>query len=197
MAAEEIGNEEKSDLEKIEEQSSAEAIRRIDKNLQIEKRNRIGKRLLRLLTFQIFLLVADADGKTDTREVAQFKDFLARRKERSSNPYTQRMFHSTVVNYASLTNRYLAGSIQKDFEIVKKAMAYMQSCVSSRIMAEICNDLKGLAVSIAEASGGFLGMTSPISAEEELVLKKLDKIFQMAINGAHGPDRIKPEHLEF
>lgn len=195
--AEEIKQQSKSDIEKIKEQSSAEAIKRVEKNLLIEKQNVVGKRLLRVLPFQIFLLVADADGKTDNKEVTQFKEFLSKRKEKSSNPYTQRMFHATVVNYTALTNRYLNGSIKKDFKVVQKAMAYMQICVSSRILAEICHDLKDLATAIAEASGGFLGMTSPVSEEEELVLKKLDKIFTTAINGAHGPDKIKPEQLEF
>lgn len=187
----------KSEVEKVQEQSSAQAIARVEKNLLIERQNLVGKRLLRLLPFQIFLLVADADGKTDTKEVAGFREFINQREKYCSNPYTRRMFHSTVVNYPALTNRYLSGSLKKDFKIVQNAIHYMQICVSSRLMADICKDLKQMAVAVAEASGGFMGMTSPISSEEEAVLKKLDKIFAKGIENAHGSDIIKPEQLDF
>jgi len=187
----------KSDVEKIDEQSSAKAIEKVDKNILINKQNLVGKRLLRLLPFQIFILVADADGKTDTKEVAQFRDFLNQREKNCSNPYTRRMFHATVVNYSALTNRYLGGHIVKDLKIVQKAMAYMQMIVSQTIMSEICKDLKELAVAIAEASGGFLGMTSPISEEEGVVINNLDQIFEQAIALADGDDIISEEHLDF
>jgi hypothetical protein len=189
--------EEKSDVEKIDEQSSAKAIEKVDKNILIDKQNVVGKRLLRLLPFQIFILVADADGKTDTKEVAQFRDFLNQREKNCSNPYTRRMFHATVVNYSALTNRYLGGHIVKDFKIVQKAMDYMQMVVSQTIMGEICKDLNELAVAVAEASGGFLGMTSPISEEEALVIKKLDQLFEQAKALADGDDAISEEHLDF
>ena len=188
---------EKSDIEKIDEESSAKAIEKVDKNILINKQNVVGKRLLRLLPFQVFILVADADGKTDTKEVAQFRDFLNQREKNCSNAYTRRMFHATVVNYSALTNRYLGGHIVKDFKIVKKAMDYMQMVVSQTIMREICKDLKELAVSVAEASGGFLGMTSPISDEEAAVIEKLDQIFQQAIDLAEGDDVIDEKQLDF
>ncbi len=187
----------KTDVEKVQEQSSAQAIARVEKNLLIEKQNLIGKKLLKLLPFQIFILVADADGKTDNKEVAQFREFLNQREKHCSNQYTTRMFHSTVVNYSILTNRYLGGHLKKNIKIVQQAMNYMQICVSPRLMTEICKDLKELAVSIAEASGGFLGMTSSVSDEESIVIKKFDKIFARAIKLAHGSDKIKPEQLDF
>ncbi len=189
--------EEKSDIEKIDEESSAKAIKKVDKNILINKQNVVGKRLLRLLPFQIFILVADADGKTDTKEVAQFRDFLNQREKNCSNAYTRRMFHSTVVNYSALTNRYLGGHIVKDFKIVQQAMKYMQMVVSQAIMSDICKDLKELAVAVAEASGGFLGMTSPVSDEEAVVIEKLDQIFQKAIELADGDDAVDEKQLDF
>lgn len=177
-------SEEKSNLDQMLDQSTAKASEIVKKNLLIQKQNKEMKRLFRLLPFQIFLLVADADGKTDTKEVGQFKDFLNHREAHCSNPYTRRMLHSTVVNYTALTNRYLSGQIKKDFSIVEKAMSYMRVCVSQTVMIDICKDLRELASSIAEASGGFLGMTSAISKEEEMVIEKLDGIFHQAIEQA-------------
>ncbi|NQU65038.1 MAG: hypothetical protein HQ517_12270 [SAR324 cluster bacterium] len=120
---------EKSNIEQMLDQSTAKASLIVKKNILIEKQNKEMKRLFRLLPFQIFLLVADADGKTDTKEVAQFRDFISHREIHCSNPYTRRMLHATVVNYTALTNRYLNGQIKKDFSIVKKAMGYMRLCV--------------------------------------------------------------------
>jgi hypothetical protein len=197
--AENIENpsEEKSNVEKMQEESSAVAIGKVDKNILIEKKNMVGKRLMRLLPFQVFILVADADGKTDNKEVAQFREFLSQRVKRCSNPYTQRMFHATVVNYSGLTNRYLSGQIKKDITIVQKAMNYIQECVSPRLMEEIVKDLRELAISIAEASGGFLGMTSPISPEEQTVINELEVIFEQAIDLASGEDLIDKKKLDF
>ncbi|MCP4757820.1 MAG: hypothetical protein GY866_43730 [Proteobacteria bacterium] len=185
------------DLKKIRDQVRAKTIEKVEKDLLIEKRNLIGRKLLRLLPFQIFILVADADGKTDTKELAQFKDFLNQREKHCSNPYTRRMFHTTVVNYAALTNRYLGGHIKKDFSIVQKAMDYIRICVSQTMTAEICSDLRELAVSIAEASGGFLGMTTPIGQEEEKVIKQLNKIFDQAIELAGRDDVPSSGRLDF
>jgi len=180
--------EEKPNLEKILDKSTEKATAIVDKDILIEKQNIEMKRLLRLLPFQIFLLVADADGKIDPKEVAQFKEFLNQRERRCSNTYTRRMFHATVVNYTALTNRFLGGHIKKDFTIVEKVMNYVQLCVPFKTMSEICQDLRELAVAIAEASGGFLGVTSPISKEEDEVLKKLDEIFDRALASTDSPE---------
>ena len=125
--------EEKSESEQFNEQISAKAIEGVDKDFLVEKQNLAGKRLLRQLPFQIFILVADADGKTDKKEMAQFRNFLNQRELHCSNPYTRRMFHATVVNFTSLTNRYLAGHIIKDIEVVKKALNFIMTFV--KIMA--------------------------------------------------------------
>jgi len=184
------------DPDKINDQLTATARAKLEKNLLIEKQNVVGKRLLRLLPFHIFILVADADGKTDTKEVAQFREFLNQREKHCSNQFTRRMFHSTVVNYTALTNRYLGGHIEKDFSIVQKAMGYVQMVASQKIVTEICHDLRELAVAIAEASGGFLAMTTPISPEEAKVIKKLSKIFDQAIEQASGDDKLSAKHLD-
>jgi len=178
--------EEKSNAEKMLDQSTAIASERVKRNLLIEKQNKEMKRLFRLLPFQIFLLVAEADGKTDAKEVAQFREFINHRATHCSNPYTRRMLHSTVVNYTVLTNRFLSGQLKKDFKIVEKAMTYMRVCVTKTVLTDICKDLRELAVAIAEASGGFLGVTSPISKEEEAVLEKLNATFNQAIEKAVG-----------
>ena len=185
------------DPKKIDDQLSASARAKVEKTLLIEKQNLVGKRLLRLLPFHIFMLVAEADGKTDNKEVAQFREFLNRREKHCSNSYTRRMFHTTVVNYTALTNRYLGGHIKMDFKIVQQAMKYMEIAVSQTTMKEIVKDLKELAVAIAEASGGFLAMTTPISPEEGKVIKKLNEIFDQAIELAHGEDIPNNAKLDF
>lgn len=190
-------SEEKPDLEKILEQSSATASANVEKNQLLEKQNAELKRLIRLLPFQIFLLVADADHKIDPKEVAQFREFLSRREKHCSNAYTRRMFHATVINYTALTNRFLKGQIKKSLPLIEKTMNYIQICVPQSVMAEICADLRELAVAVAEASGGFLGMTSPISKEEEQVLATLDSVFSHAVSNAQPDEAAGKWELEF
>ena len=189
--------EDKTELEQIQDQSTVKASAKVEKKLLIEKQNIEMKRLLRILPFQIFILVADADGKTDNKEVAQFREFLTQREKHCTNTYTRRMFHSTVINYTALTNRYLGGHIKKDFSIVEKAMNYVRICVSQKVMTDICKDLRELAVAIAEASGGFLGMTTSISKEEEIVIEKLDKIFAQAVELGEGADVPNRSQFDF
>ena len=185
------------DPEKMNDQLTAAARAKVEKNQLIEKQNIVGKRLLRLLPFHIFMLVSEADGKTDNKEVGQFRDFLNQREKHCSNAYTRRMFHTTVVNYTALTNRYLGGHIKKDFKVVQQAMNYIQICVSKKTMSEICKDLRELAVAIAEASGGFLALTTPVSPEEDKVIKKLNEIFDQAIELASGEDVPNNAKLDF
>lgn len=153
---------------KAEEELSREEFQR--------KQNEELTRLLRLLPFQIFLLVADADEQIDPKEVARFKAFLSERKKHCSNSYSLRIFHQTVVNYGVLTNRYYSGKIKKDITLVEKAMHYIRMCVSKEMAQKIFDDLIALAAAIAEASGGFMGMTSSISKEEEEMLHQLEEI---------------------
>ncbi len=171
---------ENPNLEKMLETSSEKAASKIAKDQFKEKQKTEYKRMVKLLPFQIFILVADADGKIDPKEVSQFREFLSKREKHCSNQYTRRMFHSTVINYSALTNRFQGGQIKKDYKVVEKAMNYVAMCVNPRIMASICKDLKELAVAIAEASGGFMGVTSPVSKEESEVIKNLEAIFAEA-----------------
>ncbi|MCG8332907.1 MAG: hypothetical protein MJE63_00190 [Proteobacteria bacterium] len=175
-----MAEEENSNLEKMLKESSEETAATIAKKQFKEKQTLQYKRMVKMLPFQIFLLVADADGKIDPKEVAQFKEFLSRREKHCSNQYTRRMYHSTVINYSALTNRFQGGHIKKDYNVVKNAMDYVAMCVNPKVMLAICDDLKDLAVAIAEASGGFMGVTSPVSKEEKEVIKSLEGIFAEA-----------------
>ena len=184
IGSSENNSDDSPNLEKMLAKSSEKAVKAISKNEFIEKQNVEMKRLLKMLPFQIFLLVADADQEIDPKEVVQFKEFISQRKKHVSNQYTLRMFHNTVVNYTALTNRYYQGKIKKDISIVEKCMWYIQMCVSQSTIIKICHDLRELTIAIAEASGGFMGMTSPISKEEEAVIQKLDSIFDNTIDQA-------------
>lgn len=173
--------------------NSIKEMERERKNRVIEKHNLALSKLSQRLAFQIFLLVADADGNIDPKEIAGFKTFLHERAEHSSNPYTQRIFHLTLVNYQILSERYLKGGIKKDIDELKKTMQLIEKCVSSKLMERICHDLEDLASSIASASGGFLGISNPVSDEENQVLKKIKKIFKESIQNAHGPNDVDPD----
>lgn len=178
----ENGNQ--NDLNQLVNKSSDKARKAAEKSQLIERQNSEMKRLLRLLPFQVFVLVAGADDNIDPAEVSGFKEFLNQRKKRVSNQYTLRMFHATVVNYTALTNRFYQGQIKQEFDNIEKVVKYMQLCVSQEMMTKICDDLMELAKAIAEASGGFLGMTSPINKQEQAVLDKLDSIFLEGIQNA-------------
>ncbi len=186
MAENKTKTEEDPNLQQMLTKSNEKASSKIARDQLIEKQNVEMKRLFRLLPFQIFLLVADADNKIDPKEVAQFREFLGKRGKHCSNQYTRRMLHSTVINYTALTTRFQGGHIKKDFQLVEKAMGYVAMCVPPKVMAAICKDLKDLAVAIAEASGGFMGMTSPISKEEQEVIDTLESIFVEAADRAKG-----------
>lgn len=195
-------NEEKStgdhpDLDRLYEKSNEKVVRELSKNELIEKQNLELKRRVRLLPFQIFILVAHADEQIDPREISRFKEFLNKRKNRCSNQYTLRMFHATVLNFNILTARYYNGQIKKDFSQVEKTINYIRMCVPQGMMKKITDDLSSLAVAIAEASGGFLGITSSVSKEEQEVIDRLDEIFRNAVeNAATSASEIKMT-LEF
>ncbi len=158
------------------------------KNHLIKKQNRIMKQLLSRLAFQIFLLVADADSNIDPKEVAKFREFLKDREGHCTNNYTRRIFHSTIINYSNLLGHYQSGRIKKDMAQVTKTMAYIELCVTPKTMSAICCDLEELAIAIAQASGGLLGLRKPISREEEAVVNQLKAIFQKSIQKAKGQD---------
>lgn len=158
------------------------------KNHFIQQQNKIMKQLLRRLAFQIFLLVADADGKIDPKEVAQFRKLITQRERYCVNKYTRRIYHETVVNYSTLLGHYHTGRIKKNFNQVIKTMAYVQMCVTPETMAEFCNDLDELAVAVAEASGGLIGLKSSISQEEQKVIDKLRAIYKESVQEAKGRD---------
>ncbi len=180
--------EEKADVDKVLDESTAQATEKVDKKILRAKQNAEMKRLLRLLPFQIFILVADADGKIDQKEVSQFKEFLGHRAKHCSTTYTKRMFHSTLVNYSDLTNRYLGGGIKKDIGMVQKAAGYIQMSASEKVRNAIFKDLKELAIAIAEASGGIMGLTSPINKKEEAMIEEINMAFDQANQGFEVTD---------
>lgn len=185
------------ELEEMLQESDVKASAEIAKIELVEKQNIEIKRLMRILPFQIFLLVADADENIDPKEVAGFKDFLIHREKHCSNSYTRRMFHSTVVNFSALTARYHGGHLKKDFKLVQKSMDYIVKCVPQKIVADICKDLSDLAVKIAESSGGFLGVTSPISKEENEMIEQLNQLFELAIHNAKPDLQLNELSLDF
>lgn len=167
------------------------------KNHLIKQQNKIMKQLLRRLAFQIFLLVADADGTIDPKEVAQFRKFLTDRQNTCHSKYTKRIYHSTVVNFSTLLGHYHTERIKKDINQVSKTLGYVELCVPPDTMAEICHDLEQLALGIAEASGGMLGLRSPISKAEQDVIDQLKEVFEHSIENAKGQDPKIREFFDF
>jgi len=176
--------------EQIKEEWTAKAkIQDEKEKLRADKTDEVQK-LLKSLPFQIFILVADADGRIDHKEFTGFKEFLRGRAKNCSSTYTKRMFHSTLVDYSDTTKRYLEGGIQKDIQLVFKAIEYIQKYTSEEVMIAIFKDLKELAIAIAEASGGILGITSPICKKEAAILSQMDIAFSQAIAGARGKKNV-------
>ena len=155
---------------------------------QYQKQIKKLKIFLNRLPFQIFLLVADADGTIDSKEISLFNKILHHREDKCSNPYTRRIFHATFVNFKPLQEMYLAGKITKDIKEVEHTVTYIQQCVSKTKMTDIAQDLLNLATDVAKASGGFLGIGNAISKEEKAVISQLNKILKQAIEDASGPE---------
>lgn len=150
--------------------------------MDVDDQNRQLKYMLQYLVFQIFLLVADADGEIDSKEITAFRDFLSNRKLNCSNGYTKRLFHVTLKNFVLLLDQYRRDKIVKDLEMVEQTMMMIGKIVSAEMMIAICNDLNNLGEAVAKASGGFIGLGSKVSKEEASVMSDLKTIFQNAIS---------------
>ena len=184
-----------NEMDKIVIGAKIKELQQEQKEKVLLKRKREMKAMLQRLAFQIFLLVADADDEIDTKEINEFRKFLSERENHCSNPYTRRIFHSTVINYNALLDAYNKKRLKKDIHLVEKAMAYVQKCLSKKQMESFCHDLRDLATSIAEASGGFIGMGNHVSTEERGMIKQLEKIFTKSIENATGSEEKKIEIL--
>lgn len=176
-----------TEIDKIVIEQKASQFQKDQKKKEREEKRRKMKALLQRLAFQIFLLIADADGEIDTKEIGGFRKFLAEREKNCSSPYTQRIFHSTVINYTALLDSYNKKRLKKDFRRVEIAMLYAQKCLSKNKMEAFCHDLKELASAIAEASGGFMGMGNHVCKEEKYIMRQLTTLFEQSIEKASGP----------
>lgn len=152
----------------------------------LEEQNKQMKVLLIRLPFQIFLLTADADDVIDIKEITSFRRYLAARKEKCLSPYTRRIFQNTVIHYKVLEQLYKDKKLVKSIEEFEEAVRYIQKCVSKKEMTEISQDLIGLSVAIAEASGGFMGIVNTISDEERDMISKMEAICLKAVEGIDG-----------
>lgn len=150
------------------------------RNVEIDEQNRLLKHLLFQLVFQIFLVVADADGEIDSKEITAFRSFLGNRSENCSNSYTKRLFHVTLKSFVLLLDQYRRKKIKKDFDMIEKTMVMVGKIVSIKMMKSICSDLNNMAEAIAKASGGFIGLGSKISKEEANVIEDIKTAFKNA-----------------
>lgn len=132
--------------------------------------------LLQHLPFQIFAIVAGADGTIDEKEVQRFRDQFARAEELEND------LHREVLNSASAQDlsRYVSTSpsaIRNAYN-AKAIVPWLKEKMDAPDYEAFILSLYRSAIDIARASGGGL-FKSSISAEEKDALFVLADMFEL------------------
>jgi len=142
------------------------------------------KKRLTELPIQIFYLISYADGTCDKKEREIFTRIL---KERSwSNSHlADAFFPQTIILYEGLLKKHDADKIEPDLGEVQKTMQIVAKVFNVNELRLFRRDLFALAMEIAKASGGFLGISSVDDKEQE-VLNKLRVAFRGEVRTHFG-----------
>ena len=128
--------------------------------------------LLTQLPFQIFLMVASADGKIDADEFLEFTRALEDRSNFRS-PYLKGVIRETVANLPDLRVRFEQKKITKDPDSVRLVFQSLFRRLEVAEVKTFAEDLIRLGQIIGNASGGgMLGMKKALSEEEEAAINE-------------------------
>jgi len=141
----------------------------------VHNQNTLKKRLVEL-PIEIFYLVANADGDCDKKERRVFIKILKKRKW-SESRITDAFFPHTVLHYEELEKKQITDQIKPNLREIQKTMKIVMSVFKPQELHLFRMDLFKLAMEIASASGGFLGI-SKIADKEQEVLNNLRFAFR-------------------
>ena len=134
--------------------------------------------LLKLLPFQVFYLVAGADGKIDKEEVGQLQ------KDLRDAPFYKDMLHKELsIDILSSDIKALikeAGNVNKLAERTSQMKTFLKQKQTPEEYQKFLGSLFMNGVKVARASGGgVLGLGDKISAEEKRALGAFAAIFEL------------------
>lgn len=132
--------------------------------------------LLKFLPFQIFTLVAAADGNVDNKEIGTFLKQLE-----SAATLKDELHRQLLVDLVREDHqRFLEGSL--DMEKTMKSAEVIKPILVDKLSSEEYQRFIGSlfvgGLHIANASGGFLGMGSKVSKEEKAALAVFGAIYE-------------------
>lgn len=126
--------------------------------------------------FQLFIMIAGADGTIDQAERKKFFRIIKDRNWGRSK-CTQLVTLSTLYSYEELFSRYNKGALKISFNNIQKTLLLMNTFFIKNEVETIKEDIYLFAKEIAKASGGFAGISS-ICKEEEEQLKRISDLFE-------------------
>jgi hypothetical protein len=125
----------------------------------------------------VFFLVAAADGKVDKKEIQKFISILKSSVEKGEGgSLFANIVSGTVANFAELMQEIPHLHPGEQLDCLRELLEQLlppHDCYAFK------KALMGLGVAIAEASGGFLGFGSKISAEEKATLDGIKLLLRL------------------
>lgn len=117
-----------------------------------------------------FFVVAAADGNVDDKELADFEKLIG-----ASSVFQSELFQKAITDMKPRLQDYLGemATEEVDYDAELKRLAKILDEQHAEQAKAFKLSMFGLAKSIAEASGGFLGVGNKISKEEDEALKKI------------------------
>ena len=137
--------------------------------------NTLKKRLIEL-PIEIFYLVAKADGVLDKKERKTFLKILKNRSW-SQSRITEAFFPHSILHYEELEKKQATDQIKANLKEIQKTMKIIQGVFKTNEIRLFRSDLFKLAMEIANASGGILGI-SKVADDEQEVLNNLRFAFR-------------------
>ena len=150
---------------------------------KVQSQNTLKKRLIEL-PIQIFYLISYADGTSDKKEREVFVKILKEKSWRKSH-LARAFFPHTIVLYEGLLKKHEAEQIQYNLVDIQKTMQIVAGVFNNDELRLFRRDLFKLAMEIAKASGGFLGISSVDDKEQE-ILNKLRVAFRGEVRTHFG-----------
>lgn len=135
--------------------------------------------LLVELPFQVFLLVAKADGRIDSKEGNQYLKIL-RDPEWCQSECSRLILVGSSYYFKEQFASYKRGKVEGEFKQVKRTLKLSERIFKKDQLKFVKTDLQQLAYEIARASGGIAGFGS-ISRKEKKVLEQLNLILGVKI----------------
>lgn len=121
---------------------------------------------LQFSPFWVFSAIAQADGKVDKKEVAAFAKLVSE-AELFTHPFVREVMKSISTDFNSTWVAYRSDS-RAVAEALEEVAGILDANLDSQDAMHFKRALLGIAIQIAEASGGILGLGQKASKEEKL-----------------------------